>query len=1114
MKNFNPTPEQLIATNPAKSVWVSANAGSGKTHVLVERVIRLLLEGADPSTILCITYTKAAASEMSVRLFNRMSNWAIIDDSALTTQLQQLGILNPDANILERARRLFARALETPGGLKIQTIHAFCEKLLQQFPVEASMTPGFKVLDDRVSQNLLATAIEATLNQAAAHINVELATAFSKIVDCTTGDSFEELMRLFLEGSGGLKTVMASNLTAEQYGLVLKSYFAINAEETVNSVAAEILNIDHTAYLQHSKILEGNKLYFGQDVAIALKGIGRPHVSVEALKALFLTQDLDPRKSLIAKQTAKDHPATNEFLTLEQERFLSRLQKHDLLLRIELTANAFHVAKVIYQKVENTKNYSALYDFDDLINKTAKLLSSLNSTQWVLFKLDPRLNHILVDEAQDTSPAQWQIITALCEEFFSGAGINTNADRTIFVVGDRKQSIFSFHGADAQGFADAKAFLSNKIANAGADLAEIDLTISYRSTTKVLEAVDAVFPSNMPARLGFAPDDGAERPHQSNRKAAHGVFEIWPLMEDDFNSSVDVPWTAPVDREPSTSPRRRLAKHIAVKIESWIGKRILKARNQPVMASDILILLQSRGPLFSMIIAELRKIGVKVAGADRLHLQKSLAIQDLLILLQWLVLPQDDYALACLLKSPLVPKPFDDDDLMALAIDRGTQNLWQRLQLSNVDNTNWLLALKEKLHNLGPYAFFSFVLTKFRKAMAQRLGPEAIDASDAFLDQAMAYEIEFGQSLVGFYHWFKSADTSVKREMEKVSNEVRLMTVHGAKGLEANIVILADAATVVKGKTSAPKLLYSPASGDAKFLPLWSVPDLTIHPEVKKWKAHADEKRQAERNRLLYVAMTRACDELYVCGVKLKSEPSPDCWYNLISNSVGPTLAESYDSVLPKQVADNASSQINDPDLPPWATEVAAPEKSQSIFSLTGLIERHHMRDENASKRGTAIHAMLQDLPDIEPPRRAAFVTNRLSRIGLAAEVTKYLALINLPSLEQFWGPNSQAEAELRGVLDDGREVSGRVDRIVMNETEILVLDYKSDRQRPDILALEHPYISQMALYAELLSNAFPNHKIRTALLWTQHSSLEWLNPALLTQNREQIFAKFELEAP
>ncbi len=1117
-QEFVPTKEQRAASSPTQSVWVSANAGSGKTHVLVERVVRLLLEGADPSAILCITYTKAAASEMSARLYKRMGDWAIIDDYALKLQLADLGLEATEPELLNTARRLFARALETPGGLKIQTIHAFCEKLLQQFPVEAGMTPGFRVLDDRQSKALLTNAISDVLQLAEGGSDESLTKAFDQVVSFVSSDGFEYLMRQFLDGAKGLKQVLNSNISNDQYALLLKNSLGQSEWDSFASSGEELNAIDRSAYTHHANVLADYKKHGKFDGVACLRAVADPTSSVDELRDLFFTKVNEIRGSLIAKQTGLDHPATLEFLESEKQRISEMIQKYDLLLRIEATANAFQLAKNVYQKIEQHKKFNAQYDFDDLIMRTATLVSSLRATQWVLYKLDAGLKHILVDEAQDTSPAQWQIISALCTEFFSGAGRPKSEDRTIFVVGDRKQSIYSFQGADVQALAGAKKFLGERINGTSKNLSDVDLAVSYRSTQTILDAVDSVFPVTQPVRFGFAADDVLERPHQSNRVGLPGVFELWPLVESEEDGESLDHWTLSVDRESSKSPRRLLARQIADKIRSWIGNRAIKARDRLVEPSDILILLQSRGPLFSMLIAELRKRGVPVAGADRLQLLDSLVIQDLLILLQWLILPQDDYALACLLKSPLVPKPIGEDELMDLAIGRGTSSLWSKLETANTENTSWLHDLQSRFAYMGPYAFFAHILTKFRKAMAMRLGSESIDASDAFLDQAMVYEIENGQSLVGFLHWFQASETSIKREMEKTSGEVRLMTIHGAKGLEANIVFLADAASAPQGARNMPNLVPIPVGTTDAKLPIWSLPHLSESSELVKWKDAAKLKAKAEHNRLLYVAMTRACDELYVCGIKTDKKLPEDSWYAMIQKAVGPTLSAEFDWGGKQQTAHGSESSKPD-EMPTWALAPALPETMKSIYGLTHLSKRNAVITSQgqmaASKRGTALHTLLQTLPTIEPNKRKTYAASRATRLAIEeSEALKLVDLIERPDLAEFFSVNSQAEVELRGFLADGREVSGRIDRLVIGHEEILILDHKTDRIVPREVDARHPYVKQMGLYANLLQNAYPGRSVRAALLWTQNSELMWIPQAFLTETFVEVVSEIALEAP
>ncbi len=1114
------TQQQRDASNPQHTVWVTANAGSGKTHVLVERVARLLLSGAEPSAILCITYTKAAAAEMSSRLFQRLSKWTIMSDDDLVSELTELCEEVPDVETLRKARRLFARALETPGGLKIQTIHAFCEKLLQQFPVEAGMAPGFRVMNDRDSEAQFSGAISEILENANPAKNPVLAKAFASVISYLSSNSFESLIKQFLSNAKGFRNIFATDLDQAGFSLILKNSLGLLLDSTLENVVAELSGIDTSKYFHHANILSEIRIHGKHDTVAHLKNIALTPSNIDNYRTLFLTAKHEPRASLISKATLEAHPATADFLESEKQRSIDLLHCHDLLVRIEATCSLFVIARAAHTKIELRKRYLGQYDFDDLISRTTALLSSSRAAQWVLYKLDVGLKHVLVDEAQDTSPAQWKIISTLVEEFFAGQAGMQPADRTLFVVGDRKQSIYSFQGADIHALAKSRAELSNRIAGAGKILSKVDLDISYRSTPEVLAIVDRVFPPNQPARLGFAVDDQTENPHQSNRFNEKGHFELWPLIEASDDDVEDKPWDAPVDQEPSRHPRRLLARKIAETLKSWIGKRELVSQGRLIQPDDILILLQSRGPLFSMLISELRKLGVPVAGADRLKLRESLIVQDMLILLQWLLIPQDDYALACVLKGPLLSHALTENNLIDLAVGRGTLSLWNRLQQSSDENVALLLEFHKQTLVMGPYEFFANLLSRSRLNIVKRLGTEAIDASNAFLDQAMAYQLEHGYSLAGFLHWFESSDTNIKREMEQAAGEVRIMTVHGAKGLEANIVFLGDAASVPSGGRSEPTLLIAPDTSDAAGIPLWVLGNLTEAPSLKGWKDQAKLKTQAERNRLLYVAMTRARDELYVCGIKGKKKIEAESWYATIDAAVGSAQTPFAETIEPETVPHSSKNlkQLKI-ELPIWAMTAAVNETGKSIYSLTGLVAKYKaqevVKNPKGQRRGTATHALLHELSNMELARQETYAKNWAKRLGFAeSEALGLLELIQSAELSPFFGPNSHSEAELRGALPDGREVSGRVDRLTIKEDKIFVLDYKSDRFIPESIDKSHPYVHQMAFYSALLEQAYPNRKINAALLWTHNAKLMWLEPDFLTLPRVDAIEELELEAP
>jgi ATP-dependent helicase/nuclease subunit A len=1106
-KSFTPTKQQLSAADPAHSVWVTANAGSGKTHVLVERIIRLLLDGAEPSTLLCITFTKAAAAEMSTRLYDKLSRWTACDDGALNAELSGLGVDATKPEIILRARQLFTYVLETPGGLKIQTIHAFCERILQLFPVEAKMAPGFRVLDDRQSSSMREHAKNTLLREIESGADKNLTDAFAIISANAGADSFDDILQNFLSAAQNIRSLLDSEISGESLGLLLKNTLNIDLVETSKSVSYRLEQIDQAAYETHAAILAPYGKHGKHDPAPIMKLLLAAHEKAPLLEQLYFTKDkpLKPRSALMSVSTKKNEPETADFIESETARILQEIHRCDLLKRIEATAAMFTIAKAIYQKTEDLKRQIASYDYDDLIRRTSQLMGNARAAQWVLYKLDSGLNHILLDEAQDTSPAQWRIFEALAAEFFAGSGQPKKHNRTIFVVGDRKQSIYSFQGADAATFAEANRQFRSFVSSDNKSANEIELTISYRSATAIIDAVNRVFPAIRPQILGFDEKDMSEQDHTTNRMDAVGRVEVWPLFTPKDDVEDRDPWLTPLDREAADSPRRELARTIAMTLKSWIGHRQLESQNRLIVPGDIMLLLQSRSPLFSMLIAELRKIGVPVSGADRLKLRESIAIQDLLALAQWLLLPQDDYALATILKSPFVPNPISEDELFGLAYGRSTKTIWEKLLVTQHTNAVWLEHLRSDFEKPSAYEIFAKILLRFRKRMLGRLGPEAGDATDAFLDLALAHEIEHGPSLSGFLHWFNAGETEIKREMEKTSGEVRLMTVHGAKGLEANIVFLPDATSVPKGRSSNQPLII-PGKSNQLGLPLWNLSGLSISSELQTYIDDTKLKAANERNRLLYVAMTRAKDELYICGATGKKETVPkDCWFAMVE----PILTVSPLPELPVQSNSQTPNKAINPVIPEWAETDAVPENSTTFERVTRSVSSDGKSGTRKDlSRGTAIHKLLQNLPNIPAQLRETYALTQAKRLNLAESDALHLAaLLNSPELQSFLATGSQAEVEIVGLFENGQHVNGRIDRLAVTDTEIFLLDYKTDSSVPAFISPDHVYAQQIAIYADLLQKAHPDHQINAALLWTQSSKLEWLSKELLTQARDQALA-------
>jgi ATP-dependent helicase/nuclease subunit A len=1095
---------QLKASDPAATAWVNANAGSGKTHVLVDRVIRLMLNGTEPSRIMCLTFTKAAAAEMANRLFERLSTWITLEDEALTERLAELGSPAAETALLERARQLFTRALETPGGLKIQTIHAFCERVLQLFPVEAGVVPHFTMLDDREALSLLQQARNAVLASAKSDETSVLGAALLDVANRVSPDDFDRLLSQLLGQRSSLRQLFDEEAGLERAESLLRSYLSLEQGLTREGLAAG-LTCEASRYLELAALLETGSKTELETAAEIRTACASGNATLLDLRGVLLTDKDEARKWVANKSTHGKHPWIDTFVRPDQDRLVTTLGRMGDLECMQATQSVLRLGSAILREFEKAKRARGAYDFDDLITRTGELLRDRPDAAWVLYKLDGGIEHLLVDEAQDTSPMQWEIVRALTDEFFAGEGRHGRKPRTLFVVGDRKQSIYSFQGADPNVFERVLEDVKSHVTGAGQEFRAVDFSVSFRSAPEILAAVDRVFAPGADARRGLDGDTERDWHHEANRRSLEGTVEIWPLIAPEDRDEPDH-WRAPVDSEPANAPRRRLARELAQKIKGWIGQRMLPARGRPVEPGDILILVKSRNSFFDAMIRALWNEHVPVAGADRLKLGENIAVLDLMALAQFALMPEDDHALACLLKSPLLPRPLGEDELLAIAGGRKALSLWESLQQHQgspfAEAVRLLKPLIAQAPGARPFEFLSGVLASSRLRFLSRLGSEANDAIDALLDRALDYEEAHGTSLAGFVNWFQAGEIEIKRNMEQGGGEVRVMTVHGAKGLEAPIVILPDTAGGHESKKSDPLLMLEGGDGHAK-VPLWPVPRLKAATTVKALKTARKDIETAEYRRLLYVAMTRACDELYVCGYLGKREQMAECWYNTVRDALEPVM-----TALPGEagwrlgkgpvMADQPAAKAAAIAAPDWPLWIGRTLDAGAVAPAAGPEARR--RDAAGVARGILIHRILQNLPELPEAERSAYITASVRRAGaepgLAAELT---ALIAHPVLAELLSADGHSEAALIVQGADGGMERRRLDRLVITPGGILVADYKTDREVPETPEACNPgYLMQMAIYRDALRLAQPGKPMRCCLVFTEGPKLIELPDALL----------------
>jgi len=1078
------TVKQMRAATPGQSAWVAANAGSGKTRVLTDRVARLLLRGTPPERILCLTFTKAAAAEMQNRLYKRLGEWAMMREEQLIEALSELGE-DTAAIDLPSARTLFASAIETPGGLKIQTIHAFCDRLLKQFPLEAGVPAQFETRDDRAAIEL--------------HEDVMNAIARDPMCEPALRGFLADVLR---EDLSPILTPIVENPSA--------------ARALGNGPKPEIP--------PEFELLESELGMLKKLRPFLLEGSQKDQEMVPKLDELLCSQDETKKLELaielfLTKEGSstpfgpKPYPPTKDTLKvagidesqiddLKNKVFVSR----DLLASYldglrERSIGMF--ANLFLDRLDQIKAERGVLEFSDLIARAKALLTRSDMAQWVLYKLDGGIDHILVDEAQDTSQDQWDIIEALTEDFMSGA--DSDIDRSLFVVGDAKQSIYSFQGASPTAFKQMKGRFQDKLETVGTPLFEQGLLHSFRSSRAVLNLVDTVFGGQAGGQFS---EDIEHIPWDSRKP---GVVELWPYKTEDDHSA-EPPWFEPLDMPAPSDPRLALSSEIADRVKALTsgGTLITVGKDtRPARPGDILILVQRRRLIFSAILSELKARGIPVAGADRLRISEELGVQDILSLLRFVNLPEDDLSLAEVLRSPLCG--LSEADLFALAHGR-KGSLWQVLRTSEAhpETRAFLQDMRDKADFMRPYELIETCLTTHhgRERMLARLGHEVEDALNELLAQALVFEQNAVPDLASFLHWFEGGDVEIKRDLDSDRDEVRIMTIHGAKGLEAPIVILPE--TGPRKATSAQEDLRKLEDGSL----IWPNAHPYRHRPHLDALAHLAARAAEEDKRLLYVALTRAESWLIIAGAgrALSEKSKSPCWYQIMSDALDalgalagpdgvrrfetgdwPIRAEAKDR-LSRTPAKLPEHILGPAPKPSPAIPHLTPSDVPGAKSMPGTSE-----DADAMMRGTVLHKLLEILSGCDPTDRpavgAAITDDHPEGPSLIANAIDLLDQANLQ--ERF--ENALHEVPFT-VEVKGKMLEGIFDLIRITSNRIEITDFKSKALVPDEAAqIPEGIINQMALYREAARMLYPQHKIDCAILWTETGTLMTIPDGILT---------------
>ncbi|MEP5731276.1 MAG: double-strand break repair helicase AddA [Sulfitobacter sp.] len=1105
------TRAQIDAARPDASTWLGANAGSGKTRVLTDRVARLLLDGVKPQHILCLTYTKAAASEMQNRLFRRLGAWAMLQDDALRQEMVQLGVEGAlDGDRLRKARTLFALATETPGGLKIQTIHSFCASLLRRFPLEAGVSPQFTEIEDRAADLLR----DEILDQMAQGKESALITAvaqfygsgdFGKLTKAVVGlrDAFtdivtrDELLALFGQ---------PANLDARQ---VEKSVF-LGSEQALFDELVPAMMAGSTNDIKIGKVI-------GDIKALNLAGL-------PTLENVFLTKGKakPPFTAKIGSVPTKKTQKSIGHLMPELEALMQRVEEardQRLALLAAEKALALHqFANAFLDRYEVAKQLRGWLDFDDLILKARALLHDKAVAAWVLYRIDGGIDHILVDEAQDTSPRQWDVIEKLADEFHSGAGARTDVARTLFVVGDKKQSIYSFQGADPREFDQKASLFEEKILGAGQPFQRRSLDYSFRSSNAILRLVDTVFD---PRRR---PDFDKQSQHIAFKSDLPGRVDLWPLVETEKEN--DKPdWTDPLDRLSAQDGAVVLADQIATQISRMVnpydptfipddGATRGTFIKRPVRPGDFLILVQRRSALFSEIIRACKVKKLPIAGADRLKVGAELAVKDIQALLSFLATPDDSLSLATALKSPIFA--WSEQELFDLAHRRDSPILWEALrnkQDTHAQTLDILHDMRGQVDFLRPYDLIERVLTRHggRKALLARLGLEAEDGINAMLTQALAYERNDVPSLTGFIEWMQTDDLEIKRQIDSASNQIRVMTVHGSKGLEAPIVILPDS-----GKRD---IRLTDEIIKQNGVPIWKPSQEDAPEPIRETTQAIKDAEQAERMRLFYVAMTRA-EKWLIIAAQGNLPANETAWYQITEEAMKHINATEVDDTgilrfqegdwdgLESLLVSEKMTQTSKLD-PVFEQDVPTYSHPQDVLSPSDLggakaLPNEEGKDSDAAMAyGTLVHTLLEKLPFLESSSfdaQAKELTQDVDPEIAQQAIDEAGKIVSSPALATLFSVETLSEVPITADVR-GRRLHGIIDKLIISPDHVLLVDYKTNRAIPTTAqACPEGILRQMGAYSAMLAQIYPNHDIQTAVLWTKDATLMYLPHDLVTE--------------
>lgn len=1111
------------ATRPQNSISVAASAGTGKTWLLTSRILRLLLQGAAPSSILAISFTKKAAAEIDERIRMRLRTIAM-NEAVARHEFQSLGLDADNHALLGQARGLYEQLLLAKTPLRINTFHGFCQSLLKRFPLESTLPPGFRVDDVTLeAQNEAWHKFKQTLRAAPESSLASAVDTLLRWLDTST--AVRSALDAFLHYRADWWAYTENEDDPAAYAQTqLEAFFSNkNKDLEPTTLSNEIRQkLTRIHYLLSRHPTETNTRICTH-IASAIAAQHDQLALTYALHDAFLTKSHTPRNLKYSKVLEKNLGAENamQLIKLHDELVLMTVSRWDAHLRqtnLERNQAWIKAGISLLDLFQKSKLARQQIDFADLEWHAYRLLTQERHAEWVQYKLDQRIDHLLVDEFQDTNPTQWRLLLPLLNEMSAG---NTERQRSVFIVGDAKQSIYRFRRAEPRLFGIARNWLHDAL-----DATELHQEHSWRSSPAIIEFINLVFGGDSSMLQNF-------KQHSTHHTSLPGKVTLMPLcMPEKLQADSDGMFRDPLSTPATPSDHisnETEARQVAHTMSEIIGTAINDGANtRPLGYGDILLLVRSRTHIAAFEIA-LREAGIPYIGASSSFLAEAIEIRDLVALLRFLIASHDNLSLAACLRSPIFD--FNDDQLSTLALSESTY-WWHALEklvdsshdAQLADAYKLLCSWRELANHIPTHDLLDRIfcdtdlISRMQAASPARLHARIESNLRRALDLALDANGGRYPCLSEYITHLEQAEAT---NIESLHTEaVRIHTIHGAKGLEAPAVFLVDAArNVSEPAASLRPIITWPASSERPTY--FMITGRKAERDQKSADALSAEKRLAsdEEANLLYVALTRARQILYISGTQGLHGPCESylhirkklaCGFDHLStqdNGIEICSTESDDMSALVQISFSELRKINttmQPDNPIMAPEYINPELAsifksqsddQSIRPSSSAM--HDVEAQQSRTRGIALHRALELLTSqISPEIINRLLCTEFSNSGLLDNVIinkifmQAQSVYMAPSLQWLFDSRQHkwARNEVPMLYQYNKQtIDGRVDRVVETDDALWIIDYKSDTgAMPGNLAqYAAPHLRQLAYYAQGAACLWPKKQIRLGLLFT-----------------------------